>query len=95
MIDVAKIVRHEADEPGFIANLFHADLLAGEDSAEVDFPAFVTDPAATGDRGGEVMDRILEFAQTPIGSARLIAALSSQSSLLMPLTEIHSRTAAH
>ncbi len=33
MIEVAKIVLHEANEPDFVADLFHADLLAGEDSA--------------------------------------------------------------
>ena len=33
MIEVAKIVLHEADEPDFVANLLHADLLAGEDGA--------------------------------------------------------------
>jgi len=30
MVEVAKIVLHEADEPYFVANLFDADLLAGK-----------------------------------------------------------------
>ena len=67
MIEVSEIVVHEADEPDFIGDLLDADLLAGEDGAQVDFPAFVTDPAATGDSGGEVMDRIVEIAQSFVG----------------------------
>jgi hypothetical protein len=33
MIEVAEIVLHEADEPDFVVDLFHADLLSGEDGA--------------------------------------------------------------
>jgi len=33
VIKVSEIVLHEADEPYFVANLFDADLLAGEHGA--------------------------------------------------------------
>jgi len=73
VIKVSEIVLHKADEPDFVTDLFDADLLASEDCAQVNFPAFVTDPAATSDSGGEVMDRILEIAQALIGSGRFCA----------------------
>ncbi len=49
MVEVAKIVLHEANEPYTVADLLDADLLAGEHGAQVDFPAFVTDTATAGD----------------------------------------------
>ncbi len=70
MIKISEIVLHEADEPYFVANLFDADLLAGEDGAQVDFPAFVTDPATVCDGGGPVMERIVELAQSFVRSGR-------------------------
>ena len=70
MIKVSEIVLHEADEPYVVADLLDADLLAGEDGAEVYFPAFVTDTATAGDDGRPVMERIVEFAQSRVGSGR-------------------------
>ena len=76
MIKVSEIVLHEADEPYFVRDLLYADLLAGEDCAQVDFPSLVTDAAATGDSGGEVMQRIVELAQSLVGSGRFCVQVS-------------------
>ena len=71
MIKVSEIELHEADEPYFVADLFDADLLAGEDGVQVYFPAFVTDTATAGNGGRPVMDWIVKFAQALVRSGRL------------------------
>ena len=58
---------HEADEPDAVGDLFDADQLPGKHGAEVDLAAFVTEPTAVGDLGGEVMKRILEILEAPVG----------------------------
>ena len=59
---------HEADEPDAIGHLLDADALTGEHGAKVDFAALEADAAAVGDQCGSVMERILEIAQSPVGS---------------------------
>ena len=46
MIEEAQVVFHKTDEPDFIADLFDADVLAGEDGTEVDLSAADADGAA-------------------------------------------------
>lgn len=36
MIEESQVVLHEGDEPDFIAHIFHAHLLPGEDLAQID-----------------------------------------------------------
>ena len=39
MIEESQVVLHEGDEPELVADLPHADVLTGEDGAEVDLLA--------------------------------------------------------
>ena len=66
MIEETQVIFHKADEPDFIADLLDADVLAGEDGAEIDLAAADADAAALGDGDGSVMEWILKLAQSAI-----------------------------
>ena len=66
VIEVAEIIIHEGDEPDFLAHLFDADLLSGEDGAEIDFPAIEADAPARGYGDDLVMERVIELGQAGI-----------------------------
>ena len=61
MIEEAQVIFHKADEPDFIADLLNADVLAGEDGAEVDLPFAEADTAALGDGDGAVVERVVKL----------------------------------
>ena len=67
MVEVAEIVVHEAYKPNLIAHLFDADGLAGEDGTDY-FLAIEADAAACGHGHGVVVERVVEFRQTDIGT---------------------------
>jgi hypothetical protein len=46
VIEEAEVVVHEADEPDFVSDLLDADVLTGEDLAEIDLAA--ADPVGGG-----------------------------------------------
>jgi hypothetical protein len=48
-LDVPQIEVHEGHEPDAFGDLRDADVLAGEDAAEIHFSAFEADPATAGD----------------------------------------------
>ena len=58
---------HEADEPDAVGDLLDADQLPGKHGAKVDLAALVAEPTAVGDLGGQVMKRILEILEAPVG----------------------------
>ncbi|PYR34296.1 MAG: hypothetical protein DMF89_16055 [Acidobacteria bacterium] len=45
IVEIPQIVLHEGDEPDALADLRHADVLAGEDVAEVDLASPEADAA--------------------------------------------------
>ena len=53
-----------------LVNLFDADLLAGEDLAEIDLLPVEADAAAAGDDDGLVVEGIVELGQAFIGQER-------------------------
>ena len=68
MVEIAQVVVHKADQPDVVADLLDADVLPGEDAAEIDLLPVEADAAAARDGDGFVVERIVEFAQAPIGS---------------------------
>ena len=60
MIEEARVVVHQGHEPGAVADLLDADLLAGEDGAEIDLAPPEADAAAAGDDVGVVVERVVE-----------------------------------
>lgn len=67
-VDVSKIIVEEGDEPGVVVDLLDADLLTGEDGAEVHLVPLVADAATGGDDDGFVMERIVELGKSVISS---------------------------
>ena len=67
-VDIAEIVVHEADEPYAVVGLLDADILAGEDRAEIDLSPFESDAAAGGDGDCLVMEGIFELGQAMVGA---------------------------
>jgi hypothetical protein len=65
VVEVSQVVVHEADEPDALVGLPDADLLAGEDRAEVDLALFVADAAAGCDCDRLVVEGIVELRQAP------------------------------
>ncbi|HEY1615292.1 MAG TPA: hypothetical protein VGF97_16545 [Rhizomicrobium sp.] len=63
IVEVSEIVMHEADEPDSVVGLPDADILAGEDGAEIDLALFVADATAGGDGDCLVVERIVELGQ--------------------------------
>ena len=61
MIEEAEVVVHEADEPDFVGDLFDADVLAGEDLAEIDLAATDADAPAARNGDGAIVEGILEL----------------------------------
>ena len=59
---------HEADQPDVIGDLAHADVLAGEHHAEIDFAPAEAQPAALGDGDGVIVQRVFQLRQAPIGA---------------------------
>ena len=57
---------HEADEPDALVDLFDADVLAGEDRAEVDLAPVEADAPAVGHGNGVVVQRVGELAEASI-----------------------------
>ena len=74
MIEVAEIVLHKADEPYVVGDLQDADILAGEDGAEVDLLPVAADASAARHCDRPVMEWIAEFLQAPIRSGRTFIA---------------------
>ena len=68
MIEEAQVVFHKADQPDFIANLLDADVLAGEDGAEIDLAAADADATALGDGNGAIVERVLKLAEAAVGA---------------------------
>ena len=62
MIEEAQVVLHKGDEPDFIAHLLDADVLAGEDGAEIDLAVSDADAATLGNGDGAVVKRVLKLA---------------------------------
>jgi hypothetical protein len=60
---------HEGDEPDVLVHLPHAHLLASKDLAEIHLPIFEADAAAIGDRGGPVVQRVVEFAESAVSGS--------------------------
>jgi hypothetical protein len=73
VVEVPQVVIHEGHEPDVLVGLFHADLLARKDLADIHFPSLIADAAADGDDGRPVVGRIVEFLKALIGPVRLLA----------------------
>ncbi len=67
-VDISQIVVHEAYEPNRVVDLLAADDLAGEDLAEIDFPAVATDAPAWGHRDGLVMAGIIDVRRAGVAA---------------------------
>jgi hypothetical protein len=67
VIEEAQVVFHKADQPDFIANLLDADVLAGEDGAEIDLAAADADAATLGNGDGAIVERVLKLADSAVG----------------------------
>jgi len=61
IIKIAQVVVHEGDEPDALADLRHADVLAGEDVAEIHLPPFKANPATLRDGEGCVVEGVGEL----------------------------------
>ena len=59
-IEEAQIVLHKADEPHLLGDLLDADVLAGEDGAEIDFATTDADAAAVADGDGSIVEGVFE-----------------------------------
>ena len=70
MVEEAQIILHEADQPDLVLDLLDADLLTGEDRAEVDLLPSEADSAAVRDSDGPVVEGVLEVRESAIGSCR-------------------------
>ena len=57
---------HEADQPDALGDFPEADVLAGEDCAEVDLAAPEAQAAALSDRESAIVERILQLRQARI-----------------------------
>jgi hypothetical protein len=64
-----QIVIHEADEPDALVDLFDADRLSSQASAQVDFLAVQTQPSAVGDDDCLVMKRVVEILNALVRAA--------------------------
>jgi hypothetical protein len=53
---------HKGDEPNTLVDLLDADVLPGEDRAEVNLALAKADAATMGDRDGAVVQRVSELA---------------------------------
>jgi len=58
---------HKADKPDVIGDLADADILTGEDPAEIDLALSEAQAATLSDRDGAVMERVFERRQTSVG----------------------------
>ena len=65
-IDITEIVLHKTDKPNAVVDLFDADRLTRERSAEIYFLLENADPSAAGDKNSAIVERIGEFADAAI-----------------------------
>ena len=61
---------HEGDEPNALADLRHADVLPGEDVAQIHLPSLEANPAALGDGEGPIVERVRELLHAAIDARR-------------------------
>jgi hypothetical protein len=61
-IDVTEIIVHKGDQPNTVVDLFDADRLTCERSAEIYFLLKNADPSAAGDKNCPIVERIGEFS---------------------------------
>lgn len=54
---------HERDEPDAVINLPQADTLTGEHGGDVDFLPVHAEPAAGGDQGVVIVERVVDVGQ--------------------------------
>jgi hypothetical protein len=69
MVEEPQVIVHAADQPDFFVDLFHADVLAGEDSREVDPARGEADAATHGDDHGAIVER--KFQRIEVVIARV------------------------
>ena len=68
IVEEAEVVVHEANQPDVLGDFAHADVLAGEDRAEVDFATAEAQPPALGDGDGLIVQRVFQRRQALIGA---------------------------
>ena len=65
---ISQIIFHEADQPYVVVHFFDADGMSGKDLTEIDFLLSPTDPSATGDHDGLIVERIIDIRQSGVGT---------------------------
>ena len=67
-IEEAQVVVHKADQPDFLRHFLDADVLTGEDGAQVDFSGSEAEATVLSDGEGAVVERVFQLRQARIGS---------------------------
>ena len=62
MIEETQVVVHKADEPDLVSDLPDADVLTGEDGAEVDLEAVHADATAARNGDGAIVERVVQIS---------------------------------
>jgi hypothetical protein len=70
LIEESQIVCHEGDQPDLVTDLLDANILAGKDTAEVDFAPADADTTTGGDRDSSIVEGIFQLADAAVGSLR-------------------------
>jgi hypothetical protein len=60
VIKEPQVIVHETDQPDFLGDLFDADVLSGEDMAEIDLTPLEADAATVADRDGAIVEGIFQ-----------------------------------